>query len=238
MQPIVPPPVNFHAGSFGCFNALVAAKPPGSDVHAFLWNVAGLDKGTRARPRTVSSSIVRLRTLLAYSFMVRTLCLTMVGYSRLYGEVGQRPCSVNMLSVSLWRYEFPPRCNVTCNEEEDDTSKKVDSPADILALYSPIARVTLGLIPLPLPPFSESRPKRQPSNPAKCPHTNAITAAQSRSLPPRSTESTITFPAPSQARFQHIRITTLRSTWKTKKRSTRRLLPPHSQTPPKTLRHP
>jgi hypothetical protein len=48
----------------------VAAKPSDAEVHAWLWNVAGLDKGTRASPRTVPGSIVRLRSLLVYSFTV------------------------------------------------------------------------------------------------------------------------------------------------------------------------
>ena len=60
----------FSAGPAGCSLAPVAAKPSDAEVHAWLWNVAGHDKGTRASPRTVLGSIVRLRSLLVYSFTV------------------------------------------------------------------------------------------------------------------------------------------------------------------------
>jgi len=64
-------------------------------------------------------------------------------------------------------------------------------------------------------------------NPRKWLHANATTAVRPKSLPPRSTESTISFRVPSRARFRLPETTAPMSILQWKKRSTRRpLLPP------------
>jgi hypothetical protein len=68
----------------------------------------------------------------------------------------------------------------------------------------------------------ETTTRRRLWNPGKCLHANATTAARPRSLLPKSTEYTITFPAPSRARSQHLGNATLRLIQITKKHSTRR----------------
>ena len=69
---------------------------------------------------------------------------------------------------------------------------------------------------------SETTTRRRLWNPGKCLHANAATAARPRSLLAKSTEYTITFPAPSRARSQHLGNATLRLIQITKKHSTRR----------------